>query len=81
MSLRLNLLHFRHSMMRLCRFYFYRIPTKSDIYANFLYKKDKQDNESTTVHSVTKVDSMEELNDLEKSLQDQSEYAALVKLK
>ena len=39
------------------------------------------DNESTTVHSVTKVDSMEELNDLEKSLQDQSEHAALVKLK
>ena len=39
------------------------------------------DNETTTVHSVTKVDSMEEFNDVEKSLEEQSEYAALVRLK
>ena len=39
------------------------------------------DNGTATVHSVTKVDSMEEFNDLEKSLEDQSEYAALVRLK
>ena len=39
------------------------------------------DNETATVHSVTKVDSMEEFNDLEESHEDQSEYAALVRLK
>ena len=38
-------------------------------------------NETAIVHSVTKVDSMEEFNDLEKSLEDQSEYAALVRSK
>ena len=30
------------------------------------------DNETATVHSVTKVDSMEELNHLEKSLEDRA---------
>ena len=39
------------------------------------------DNETAIVHSVTKVDTKEELNDLEKLLEDQSEYAALVRLK
>ena len=38
-------------------------------------------NETAIVHSVTKVDSMEEFNNLEKSLEDQSEYAALVRSK
>ena len=52
----------------------------------FLTKKinnltEVTDNETAVVHSVTKVDTMEEFNDLEKSLEDQSEYAALVKLK
>ena len=38
------LLHFRHFMMRLCRFYFYRILAKSDIRANFLDEINKQFN-------------------------------------
>ena len=38
-------------------------------------------NETAIVHSVTKVDTKEEFNDLEKPLEDQSEYAALVSLK
>ena len=38
------------------------------------------DNETATVHSVIKVDSMEEFSDLEKSLEDQSDYAALIRL-
>ena len=56
-------------MMRLCRSYLHRIPTQVT------------DNETAIVHSVTKVDSMEELNNLEKSVEDQSKYAALVRLK
>ena len=56
-------------MMRLCRSYLYRIPTQVT------------DNETAIVHSVTKVDSMEELNDLEKSAEDQSKYVAFVRLK
>ena len=39
------------------------------------------DNDTAFVHAVTKVDSMKEFNDLEKSLEDQSEYAALVRSK
>ena len=39
------------------------------------------DNDTAFVHAVTKVDSMEEFNDLEKSLEDHSEYAALVRSK
>ena len=39
------------------------------------------DNETAVVHSVTKVNTMEEFNDLEKPLEGQSEYAALVRLK
>ena len=38
------------------------------------------DNETATIHSVIKADYMEEFNDLEKSLEDQREYAALVRL-
>ena len=39
------------------------------------------DNDTAFVHAVTKVDSMKEFNDLGKSLEDQSEYAALVRSK
>ena len=39
------------------------------------------DNETAVVHSVNEVNTMEEFNDLKKSLEDQSEYAALVRLK
>ena len=73
-------------MMRSCRSYFYRIQGKVIFMLTFLTKKinnltEVTDNETAVVHSVTKVDTMEEFNDLEKSLEDQSEYAALVKLK